>query len=168
MLTGLRASTTGVYTNKDDWRQNPHSRDAITIPDCFRSAGYTTKGGGKIYHAHSLNEEAFTGFLDPEPWDEFFPSKARQMPPEVEPNEWPVNSEKKFYKGKFDWAPLQTEDDEMADGKVVRWAEQLLATEHSKPVISRSRNLSASHPLVDAGKIFRHASLGYDRIAGNC
>lgn len=133
LLTGLRPSTSGAYSNKDNWLENPRLKDVVTLPESFQKAGYITKGGGKIYHAHSLVPEAFTGFLDPEPWDEYFPSKERQMPEEVTPEKWPVNSTT-YYKGRFDWAPLAIDDEEMADGKVVHWAQQLLSQEHEKPL----------------------------------
>lgn len=134
LLTGLRPSTTGIYANQDNWLENPRTRDAVTLPDSFRKAGYVTKGGGKIYHAHSFNAEAFRGFLDPEPWAEYFPSKERQMPVELRPDDWPVHSAKEFYGGHFDWAPMDIADEEMADGQVVAWAEKQLATEHDRPL----------------------------------
>ena len=134
LITGLSAARTGVYINQDDWRKNDLTRDAMTIPDSFRAAGYTTKGGGKIYHAYSFNEKALTGYFDSEPWDEYFPSKDRQMPAEVKPPRWPVRSTKEFYKGHFDWAALDVNDLEMADGQVVAWAERQLSVKHSKPL----------------------------------
>jgi arylsulfatase A-like enzyme len=134
LLTGLMPSRTGVYANRDDWRKNDMTKDVVTLPDSFRAAGYTTKGGGKIYHAYSFNRQAFTGYFDPEPWDEYFPSKKQQMPLEVAPQVWPVNSSKEFYGGYFDWARLNIKDDDMADGQVVTWAEKQLSTKHKQPL----------------------------------
>lgn len=134
LLTGLQPSRTGVYTNRDDWRTMEYTKDVVTLPDSFRSAGYTTRGGGKIYHAYSFKKEALTGYMDPEPWDEYFPSKQQQMPAERTPEEWPVHSTKEFYGGRFDWSPLDIEDAEMADGQVVAWAEQQLSMEHDQPL----------------------------------
>ena len=56
------------------------------------------------------------------------------MPEEVRPDPWPVNSEKRFYGGHCDWAPLDIPDEEMADSKVVSWAEEQLSTKHDKPL----------------------------------
>ncbi|MDE0767896.1 MAG: sulfatase [Opitutaceae bacterium] len=134
VMTGLRPSSMGVYSNGDDWRVMPYSKDVPTLPDSFQLAGYLTKGGGKLYHAHTINEAALTGHLDAEPWDAFFPSKAQQMPAEVTPDEWPVNSNKRFYRGRFDWSPLDIEDGEMADEQVVAWAEKELSQKHEKPL----------------------------------
>jgi arylsulfatase A-like enzyme len=91
-MTGLRPSSTGVYSNGDDWRIMEHTKDVATLPDSLRAAGYITKGGSKLYHAHTIFEDSLTGYLDPKPWDVFFPSKEQQLPAEVTPDEWPVNS----------------------------------------------------------------------------
>lgn len=48
----------------------------------------------------------YTGYIDPRPWDEYFPSKDRQMPQEVLPGKPPINGNKAFYGGRFDWAVL--------------------------------------------------------------
>lgn len=134
LLTGLSPARTGVYLNRHDWREAERTKDVATIPDSFREAGYLTRGGGKIYHAHTIRKEALKGYLDPEPWDQYFPSKSQQLPAERTPPTWPVNTLKKFYLGRFDWAPLSIADEEMADAKVVTWAEKQLATKHDKPL----------------------------------
>ena len=134
LMTGLRPSSTGIYSNGDDWRVMPYTKDVVTLPDSFKAAGYATHGGGKLYHAHTINKAAFTGHLDPEPWDSFFPSKERQLADEVEPESWPVNSNDDFYRGRIDWSPIDVTDDEMGDGKTITWAEGLLAQEHEKPL----------------------------------
>ena len=56
------------------------------------------------------------------------------MPEEAVPENWPVNSSRKFYSGHFDWSPLQSSNAEMADAKVVSWAGQQLAKRHDQPV----------------------------------
>ena len=121
--------------NAQDWRENKVLKDWTTIPDYFRQHGYTTLGGGKIYHAASLSEGGYTGYLDPGPWDEYFPSKQRQMPQEVLPPEKrAVHSSPKFYGGRFDWAELDIDPDEMADAQVVAWASEQLSKKHDKPL----------------------------------
>jgi arylsulfatase A-like enzyme len=134
VMTGLAPSTSGVYFNNQDWRVNKILKDRATIPHHFQQNGYTTHGGGKLYHAASLSEKQFTGLLDPRPWDEYFPSKNRQMPPEVKPENFPVNGNPKYYGGHMDWAALDIDPDEMADAKVVSWAEKHLSINHDKPL----------------------------------
>jgi len=132
-MTGVRPSASGVYLNGQDWRNNQYL-SVPTLPDHFRENGYKTVGGGKLYHAASLNEKGFTGLIDSEPWDEFFPSKEQQMPQEVLPDTFPTNGSTNFYKGFFDWAELDITDKEMADGQVVTWAEEQLSQTHDKPL----------------------------------
>jgi len=134
VMTGLQATTSGVYYNQQDWRLSQKLKGAITIPQHFKNHGYKVMGGGKLYHAATLSRKGYTGLLDPKPWDEFYPSKERQMPEEVSPPNFPVNGDKKFYKGFFDWGKLDINDDEMADAKVVAWAEKQLLQKHEKPL----------------------------------
>ena len=134
LLTGVSPYVSGVYYNKQDWRQCSNLKNIITLPQHFQDRGYKTMGGGKIYHAHSLNEQAYQGFLDPKPWNEFFPSKRQQMPVEIDPVPMPENGNPKHYGGHMDWSALDITDNEMADGKVVSWAEKQLAKRHEKPL----------------------------------
>lgn len=134
VMSGLAPSTSGVYLNGQDWRENIILKDWETLPHHFKNNGYKTLGGGKLYHAASLSESGYTGYLDPRPWDEYFPSKNRQMPQEVLPERVAMHSNKAFYGGRFDWAALDIEPDEMADAKVVSWAEQQLSRKHDQPL----------------------------------
>lgn len=134
VITGLAPTTTGVYTNQQDWRDNSYLKNKVTLPQHFKNYGYKTLGGGKIYHASSLGESQFKGLIDPRPWDEYYPSKERQMPPEIRPEKFPMNSNESFYHGYFDWAKLDIDPNEMADAKVVSWAEQQLSKSHDKPL----------------------------------
>lgn len=48
LLTGLRASSTGVYLNSNPWR--PVLPEVITLPRHFKDNGYFCAGFGKVYH----------------------------------------------------------------------------------------------------------------------
>ncbi|SMP68999.1 Arylsulfatase A [Neorhodopirellula lusitana] len=134
VLSGLAPSSTGVYLNSQDWRENDLLKNWPTIPHHFQANGYKTMGGGKIYHASSLSLERYTGYMDSRPWDEYFPSKQRQMPQEVDPPSVPTNTRSDFYGGRFDWAELDIEPDEMSDAKVVAWASEQLGKTHDQPL----------------------------------
>lgn len=134
LLTGVSPFVSGVYYNKQDWRECSNLKNVVTLPQHFQDRGYKTMGGGKIYHAHSLNEQAYEGFLDPKPWDAYFPSKQQQMPIEIDPIPMPENGNPKYYGGHMDWSALDITDNEMGDGKVVSWAEKQLAQKHEKPL----------------------------------
>lgn len=134
VLTGVSPATSGVYTNRDDWRDNEYLKTVQTIPEAFQDLDYEVLGGGKIYHAANLSEKMLEGFLDASPWDEYFPSKTRQLADEYVPPRRSVNGSNDFYGGRFDWNALDIDDDEMGDGKVVSWAEKQLLRDHDKPV----------------------------------
>lgn len=134
VVTGVSPATSGVYINKDDWRKNEYLSKIPTLPEHFRENGYKVIGGGKLYHAANLSEVMLEGYLDPRPWDEYFPSKHRQLPDEFVPAGNSVHGSNKFYGGRFDWEALDIQDDAMGDGQVVSWAERQLAREHDKPL----------------------------------
>ena len=163
VMTGLAPSTSGVYLNRQDWRKCKSLKDRVTLPQYFKDKGYKTLGGGKVYHGATLSEKMYMGYLDPRPWDEYFPSKDRQMPQEVAPDVWPVNGSKKFYRGYFDWAALDIETGEMADAKVVSWAEQKLSQDHGQPLFLAAGIYRPHIPWYVPEKYFeRHP---YDEVA---
>ena len=135
LLMGLRPSTTGIYQNAHDWRTTSLVDSAVHLPQHFKNSGYKTLGTGKLFHAHTFFEPKYlSGYSDAKAWDDYYPSLTQQMPAEVVPAKWPVNSSTEFYKGHFDWSPLQIETSEMADAKVVAWAKEKLSKTHEKPL----------------------------------
>ena len=91
VLTGLRPSSTGVYTNGRDWRNVERLQGIPTLPRHFRDEGYRTFGAGKIFHAHTYYPQGFFGLNDPDAWEAFYPSVGRQLPDEVGPLIRPAN-----------------------------------------------------------------------------
>ena len=134
VMTGLRPSTSGVYFNNQDWRQSKTLENIVTLPGHFRNNGYKVLGGGKLYHAATLSDWGHEGYLDPKPWHEYFPSKSQQLPKEVSPETIPLNGSPNQYRGYMDWAQLDILDEEMADAKVVSWAERQLSVVHDQPL----------------------------------
>ena len=62
LLTGQRASTTGIYNNEQYWR--PNLPNVVSLPRYFKDNGYHVAGAGKIFHH-------VAGFNSPAEWDEF-------------------------------------------------------------------------------------------------
>ncbi len=120
LMTGIRPSTSGVYTNGDAWR--PKLPDAVTLPQHFMQHGYTALGSGKIYHGR---------FPDPPSWDRYYPSKSKQKPDDPLPTGRPVNGIPKT--AHFDWGPVPVEDAEMGDAQVADWVIKQLGREFDKP-----------------------------------
>ncbi len=126
MLSGMRPSTTGIYGNSPDWREQAVFAGKATLPRHFRDNGYETLGAGKIFHAHTFYEEGFYGFNDTTAWDAFYPGLDRQLPDELGPVTRPANGNPVL--SVFDWDPLVAEDAALGDGQVTGWIErQLLA-----------------------------------------
>lgn len=134
VMTGQAPTTSGLYMNYQDWRDSSTLSDVVTLPQLFQNHGYTTRGGGKLYHAASINPKMFGGYIDPRPWNEYFPSKSQQLAEEPLPDAVPTNGNADFYRGFMDWAPLDIDVDEMGDAKVVAWAEQQLSQAHASPL----------------------------------
>ncbi len=122
LMTGIRPSTSGVYHNPQPWRESPVLKDAVSLTQYFMSHGYTAVGGGKIYHGR---------YPDPPSWDEYFPSKTKNRPPDPSPPEKNING---LNKAHFDWGPLDVPDAEMGDHTVVSWAIEQMRKKHDKPL----------------------------------
>lgn len=84
-LFGLLPSTTGVYSNAQDWRAMPLFADKPSLPRHFRDGGYLTFGAGKIFHAHTFSASGHPGFNDVKAWNDFWPALDWQLPDEIKP-----------------------------------------------------------------------------------
>lgn len=144
LLFGVSPATSGVFTNGNHWRASEYLHGKVSLPVLLRKSGYETLRGGKIFHSHtfqfhdhSLFDDPTYGSPQPEAWVRAFPSWIRQMPAEVRPPDWPVETTtEKFYRGQLDWAPLETELEDgrkMADTQVVDWALGELEKERNQP-----------------------------------
>ncbi|MGH9660090.1 MAG: sulfatase [Bryobacteraceae bacterium] len=134
LLTGLAASTTGIYNNDQYWR--PALPQAVTIPEYFRKHGYHVAGAGKVFHH-------VAGFNPPDQWDEFqlqvFDDPWYRRP------EWypwtkkipappghPFNGLKDF-QGEFDWGVLDKPEAEYGDAAAVDFGAAFLRRKHARP-----------------------------------
>lgn len=124
LMTGIRPSTSGVYTNSQPWRRSPVLADATTLPQHFMAHGYTALGSGKIYHG---------AFPDPPSWDTYWPSKTNPQPRDPQPPEdkKPLNGIPKT--SHFDWGPMDVQPDAMGDWQVANWVIDQLDREFDKP-----------------------------------
>ncbi|MCF0062312.1 sulfatase [Dyadobacter chenwenxiniae] len=112
LLTGVRPSTSGVYHNNQPWR--PVLKDAVTLPQYFTANGYDVKGAGKIFH-NAFNDDAS--------WPVYF-----DVPKSPEPPKAPVNG---F--AHFDWSPVDANDEDMGDFKVVNQGIEYFSQKHDNP-----------------------------------
>lgn len=117
LMTGLRPSTTGVYENRNPWRQAPLLKSAETLAQHFMKAGYHVSGGGKIFH---------NAYNDLASWHEWI-----KEPENPHPEKLPANGIPN--KGHFDWGPIDCKDEDMGDWKIADWAASELKKKHDKP-----------------------------------
>ncbi len=113
LMSGMRPSTTGVYENNDDWR--PHISPDLPLTTTFRKAGYYVAGAGKIYHEAYRRESE---------WDDYLEDSG-------------TNPEPKGDKGVggIRFAPLDCEDDDLREGKIVKYGIEKLNEQHEKPFL---------------------------------
>ena len=136
IMTGLRASTTGLYDNGHWWR--PNLPDAVSLPAYFRSHGYHTAGAGKIFHHTAGNHP-------PAEWHEFQRLVFKNDPwfRSVKLN-YPWSKSAPNPKGfplsgvhglghENDWGALPIQDEEYDDSLSADFAIEYLKTRRSEP-----------------------------------
>lgn len=115
LLTGVSPSNSGVYGNGERLREK--MPNVITLMQYLRQYGYNTQGGGKIFHG--------TGPGDIASWDFYYKAE-----------NFTTKSGRDASLPKDAWAPwgpINVEDEEMLDVKVVNWAISEMEKSHDKP-----------------------------------
>lgn len=112
LMTGIRPSTSGVYTNNNDWR--PVISEDLPLTTTFRKAGYYVAGAGKIYH------EAFARRSE---WDDYLASPGKDPEPSGDTGV-----------GGIKFAPLDCKDEDLREWKVVNYGIEQLQKQHEKPL----------------------------------
>ena len=136
IMTGLRASTTGLYDNGHWWL--PNLPDVVTIPAHFKSHGYRVAGAGKIFHHTAGNHP-------PNQWDEFLRLTFRDDPwfRGVKTN-YPWSKHSPPPQGfpfsgvqglghENDWGSLDLKEAEYDDTRSADFAVEFLKAERSRP-----------------------------------
>ncbi len=113
LVTGLRPSTSGVYENNDDWR--PHVSPDLPLTAAFRNAGYYVAGAGKIYH------EAYRRRSE---WHDYLPDAGTDPTPRGN-----------LGVGGIRFAPLDCEDGDLREGKIIQYGVDQLKKQHDKPFL---------------------------------
>ena len=113
IMTGLHATTSGVYGNRDPWRKI--LPNAVTLPQYFERHGYASRGAGKIFH------HGAAGKSDPDNPDfqNFFPM-LRARGPKPNYNGYSTGPLSKTY---YDWGE---HTQKMIDLDMVEWVENVM------------------------------------------
>jgi arylsulfatase A-like enzyme len=134
IMTGLRSSTTGVYSNTHEgswFRDIPGFEDWVTLPQYFRQHGYMAWTGGKIYH------ESGGRFSDPISWDKQYSTKVGTPAPPPDKQYLHGMKEEFSYNPIVawlnDWGPIEQSEEETNDWETAKRAAEFLQQDHDKP-----------------------------------
>jgi len=116
LLTGMRATTTGIYGLAPFYQNVPELAGLKSIPGHFRDKGYLTLGVGKIFHG---NYGLKAGGPD---WDEVGPEATGAPFPKKKLVNTP--SDNKL----VDWGVFPHKDEDKDDYKIASWAVKRLET----------------------------------------
>ena len=112
LMSGLRPYTTGIYENRNDWR-TVIPQD-LTLPTQFRKAGYYVCGAGKIYHE---------AYKRPSEWDHYLENEGKDPQPKGDTGV-----------GGIKFAPLDCQDQDLREWKIVQYGIDELQKQHDKPL----------------------------------
>ncbi|MEM1295433.1 MAG: sulfatase [Verrucomicrobiota bacterium] len=121
LLTGLRPTTTGVYSLQPWFRTVPGLEDHVTLPQYLKANGYATYSGGKIYHGGYGRKKEDVEFdqLGPGASGKPFPPKKIVNTPQAH--------------RLVDWGPFPHNDQDKGDWLVADWAVQTLDSKPEGP-----------------------------------
>lgn len=149
VMFGMNPASTGIYLISHYARDSARLKEALTLPQQFRQAGYEAIGCGKIFHtmnrAHVWN--------DPQSWDDYAPGLGgsnRKAHPSTgfEPGEL-VHM--------FDWGPINsggTTDADTKDFKDAEWIAERIRRPHDKPFFYAYGCIRPHLPLYVPQKYF--------------
>ena len=113
LMSGMRASTTGVYENNIDFR--PLIAPEMMLTTAFRKAGYYVHGSGKIYHESYRRRSEWDDYLEKEGG---YPKVPAGQSDGV---------------GGIKFAPLDCKDQEIPDWAITDYGIASLQKKHDKP-----------------------------------
>lgn len=136
ILSGLRPSTSGVYGNRDSWKEI--IPDVVTLPQHFKENGYATRGAGKIFH----HGKTGTDREDNPSFEDFYPLQLHANAPPQNYNGY-TGKDVDPRLGKLGWDWGEHDVVKQTDEYMVEHVSQLMAT------------LPKNKPLFLAAGIFR-------------
>ncbi|MBT5019978.1 MAG: sulfatase [Planctomicrobium sp.] len=123
LMTGLRPSTTGVYSLQPWFRTMDKFKKHVTLPQQFKAAGYTTLTTGKIYHGgYPPSKERKAEY------DKWGPGAGVGVRPKEKIVETPMGNHPLV-----DWGTFPHKDEDKGDWKVASWAVEQLESPPEEP-----------------------------------
>jgi len=121
-LTGLRPTTTGIYTLEGWFRDSPEFKDHLTLPEFFAKQGYDVAIGGKVFHIKGAIQEDLASAFE---W-----GSPGEMGPYPEKRIVDIKDNLRA----IDWGPFPERDEDTVDYKTATWACQQLEKKRQKPL----------------------------------
>jgi arylsulfatase A-like enzyme len=119
VITGMRPTTTGVYTNGDTPLDLYKSKQ--TLNKHFKENGYYVAGAGKVLHKF---------YYEKGDWDEYSGRRKEAGVVHNRENPEPENISKV---GGIAWGPFSTPDSMTYDARSVQWVSDRINKKHDKP-----------------------------------
>jgi len=123
LMTGLRPSTTGVYSLQPWFRVMPKYADHVTLPQYFAKHGYETYSTGKIYHGGYSRQRGDTEFQHLGPGTGVGARPKEKIIPPTPGGNHPL----------MDWGTFPHKDEDKGDWKVASWAVEQLEAKPKEP-----------------------------------
>lgn len=132
IMTGVHPAVIGAentyWGDGPRWREFEAISDVETMEQFFKNRGYTTLGGGKIYHSQAPPWTT-SSQVEPDNWDFYYPSPHITHPYQMRPPDeviYPegVDNENRpgGMPGWWTWGPIDAPDEKMSDYHLVEWA----------------------------------------------
>ncbi len=151
ILTGRHPSASGVYGNRDAWREL--LPDVVTLPQHFARHGYATMGAGKIFH-HGAAGRDRPG--NPS-FEAFFGMRPTRAP---KPN-YNGYREGPLSKTAFDWG---VHDRKLIDCDTVEWVEKAMEETTRRPLFLAAGIFKPHLPFYADRRTFDRYPLDKTRV----
>ncbi len=139
IMTGVHPSRSGIMDNIGGdgpvWRQHEPLGAVRTLEEFFKNRGYTTLGGGKIYHAQAPPWTTDSQ-VEAENWDFYYPSPYITHPHQIRAPEEVIRPDHftdRDWGSWWTWGPIPIKEEKMADYHIAEWVAHELRREREKP-----------------------------------
>jgi len=116
LMTGLRSSSSGVYSNDID-RRTTSANSVVPLNSHFHDNGYRVVGAGKIYHGDGDQFGAWDDYAKPRKGGDIAPKEGESLGVDG-----------------IRFAPIDAKDEEMHDFHTVDYCIEHLNKQHEKPL----------------------------------
>lgn len=155
ILSGYRPTTSGVYGNKEVWREK--IPNVVTLPQYFeRKGGYATRGAGKIFHHGTAGADR-----PDDPSFQAFYKKRSIRAPKMNYNGYRKGDGSKLAGNNFDWGE---HDQKMIDVDMCEWIEACMEEKWDQPLFLAAGIFNPHLPFYAPPETFTRYPLKETRL----